>query len=80
MTAVISVRGLTRYFGDLCAVDGLDMDIPEGQVYRFLGPNGSGKTTALRMMCGLLEPSAGDIEVLGMTVPAPDRIVVIGAQ
>ena len=69
MTSVISVRGLTRYFGDVCAVDGLDMDIPEGQVYGFLGPNGSGKTTAIRMLCGLLTPSAGDISVLGLNIP-----------
>ncbi len=69
MKPVISVRGLSKRFGELLAVDGLDMDIPERQVYGFLGPNGSGKTTALRMMCGLLEPTAGAISVMGLRVP-----------
>ncbi|MFN3841969.1 ATP-binding cassette domain-containing protein [Rehaibacterium terrae] len=62
-------RGLTRRFGDLVAVDRLDLDVPRGQVYGFLGPNGSGKSTSLRMLCGLLRPSAGEIEVLGLRVP-----------
>jgi len=69
MSTVISVRELSKNFGKLVAVDHLDMDIPQGQVYGFLGPNGSGKTTALRMMCGLMEPSGGSIEVLGLSVP-----------
>ena len=69
MTTVISVRGLSKRFGEQLAVDQLDMDIPQGQVYGFLGPNGSGKTTALRMMCGLLLPTEGEISVLGMAVP-----------
>ncbi|MBB5015371.1 ABC-2 type transport system ATP-binding protein [Rehaibacterium terrae] len=65
----IRARGLTRRFGDLVAVDRLDLDVPRGQVYGFLGPNGSGKSTSLRMLCGLLRPSAGEIEVLGLRVP-----------
>ncbi|HEX5754877.1 MAG TPA: ABC transporter ATP-binding protein, partial [Arenimonas sp.] len=62
-------RGLTRRFGQLTAVDHLDLDVPRGCVYGFLGPNGSGKSTSLRMLCGLLTPSSGDIEVLGLRIP-----------
>ena len=69
MKSAIRVRGLTKRFGSFTAVDRVDMTIPENVVYGFLGPNGSGKTTAIRMMCGLLRPSAGEIEVLGMQIP-----------
>lgn len=67
---VIRARGLTRRFGTLIAVDRLDLDVPRGTIYGFLGPNGSGKTTTIRMLCGLLTPSAGSAEVLGLRVPA----------
>ncbi|HOV58905.1 MAG TPA: ABC transporter ATP-binding protein [Rhodanobacteraceae bacterium] len=63
-------RGLTRRFGAVTAVDGVDLDVPRAQVYGFLGPNGSGKSTTIRMLCGLLTPSGGDIEVLGLRIPA----------
>ena len=65
----IHARGLTKRFGDLVAVDRVDLDVPRRQVYGFLGPNGSGKSTTIRMLCGLLTPSAGDIEVLGLRIP-----------
>ncbi len=68
-TAIVT-RGLSKRFGDLLAVDKLDLDIPYGQIYGFLGPNGSGKTTAIRMLCGLLTPSAGAVDVLGLEIPA----------
>jgi ABC-2 type transport system ATP-binding protein len=60
---------LTRRFGTLVAVDHLALDVPKGRIYGFLGPNGSGKTTAIRMLCGLLEPSEGHAIVLGRRVP-----------
>ncbi|MFA6986913.1 MAG: ABC transporter ATP-binding protein, partial [Arenimonas sp.] len=63
-------RGLTRRFGTLVAVDHIDLAVPRGQVFGFLGPNGSGKSTTLRMLCGLLTPSEGDVEVLGLKIPA----------
>lgn len=66
----MQARGLSRRFGDLLAVDNVDLQVPRGQVYGFLGPNGSGKSTTIRMLCGLLQPSAGQIDVLGLDVPA----------
>jgi ABC-2 type transport system ATP-binding protein len=68
--AAIRTRGLTRRFGEVTAVDTVDLEIPAGQIYGFLGPNGSGKTTTIRMLCGLLTPSAGNASVLGMDIPA----------
>ena len=65
----IVARGLTRRFGDLVAVDHVDLTVPRAQVYGFLGPNGSGKSTTIRMLCGLLTPSEGRIEVLGLRIP-----------
>lgn len=65
----IQTRGLTRRFGQLTAVDHVDLSIPRGQIYGFLGPNGSGKSTSIRMMCGLLEPSEGEVTVLGLPIP-----------
>jgi ABC-2 type transport system ATP-binding protein len=67
--AVIRARGLTKRFGDLVAVDHVDLTVPRAHVYGFLGPNGSGKSTTIRMLCGLLTPTAGDIEVLGLRIP-----------
>ncbi|MGV8959412.1 MAG: ABC transporter ATP-binding protein [Stenotrophomonas sp.] len=63
------VRGLSKRFGDLVAVNNVDLSVPRGQVYGFLGPNGSGKSTTIRMLCGLLTPSAGVIDVLGLRIP-----------
>ena len=65
----IEAHGLTRRFGDHVAVDAIDLAIPRAQIYGFLGPNGSGKTTTIRMLCGLLRPSAGGARVLGCEIP-----------
>jgi ABC-2 type transport system ATP-binding protein len=65
----IEARGLSKRFGDLVAVDNLDLDVPKGKIYGFLGPNGSGKSTSIRMLCGLLTPSAGGATVLGVSIP-----------
>jgi len=67
--AAIEVRGLTKRFGSLTAVDHVDLSIPRARIYGFLGPNGSGKTTTIRMLCGLLTPSEGEVQVLGLRVP-----------
>jgi len=65
----IQARGLTKEFGNVVAVNKLDLAIPRGRIYGFLGPNGSGKSTCIRMLCGLLTPTAGDIHVLGLEIP-----------
>lgn len=64
----IDVHGLTKRFGQKTAVNGVDIAVPEGQVWGFLGPNGSGKTTTIRMLCGLLKPNAGSGTCLGYDV------------
>ena len=69
MDAVVT-RGLTRRFGRFTAVDGVSFSIPEGAVFGFLGPNGSGKTTTIRMLTGILEPSGGTAEILGTDLVA----------
>lgn len=66
---VAETHGLTRTFGAKTAVDAIDLKIPKGTVYGLLGPNGSGKTTAMRMLLGLLKPSAGHAVVLGTRLP-----------
>ncbi len=66
--SAISVTGLTKRFGDKVVVNGLDMDVPRGAIYGFLGPNGSGKTTTIRMMCGLLTPDGGTGQCLGYDI------------
>ncbi|NMJ42055.1 ABC transporter ATP-binding protein [Roseomonas sp. JC162] len=64
----ISVRGLTKRFGDKTVVDGFDLDVARGQIHGFLGPNGSGKTTTIRMLCGLLVPDGGSGTCLGRDI------------
>jgi len=64
----VAVRGLTKRYGSLSAVDRLDLTIERGQLYGFLGPNGAGKTTTIRMILGLIHPTAGHVEVLGEPV------------
>ena len=63
--AIVSVRDVTRRFGDFTAVDKVSFDIPRGGIFGFLGPNGSGKSTTIRMLAGLLAPTAGRITGLG---------------
>lgn len=65
----VQAHGLCKDFGKVKAVNGLNLEVPRSRIYGFLGPNGSGKTTAIRMLCGLLTPTAGDIDVLGYSIP-----------
>src|SRR5690554_3826382 len=65
---VIDVRGLTKSFGDKRVVDHFDITVPRGAIYGFLGPNGSGKTTTIRLLCGLLTPDAGAGTCLGFDI------------
>ncbi len=55
----IVARGLTKKFGDFTAVDGIDFEVNKGEIFSFLGPNGSGKTTTIRMLLGLIQPTSG---------------------
>ena len=72
---VIRARGLSKRFGQLNAVDGLDLSVARAEVFGFLGPNGCGKSTTIRMLCGLLTPSAGSATVLGQALPAEAEAV-----
>src|SRR5680860_756642 len=65
----IQAHNLDKTFGKVRAVRSLNLQVPRSRIYGFLGPNGSGKTTAIRMLCGLLTPTAGDIDVLGYSIP-----------
>jgi len=73
--SAIVARGLTKRFGNFTAVDGIDFEVRRGEIFGFLGPNGAGKTTTIRMMLGLLKPTAGTVEVLGVSVSKhPEKI------
>lgn len=75
--AVVETAGLTkRYRGGQLAVDGLDLAVPRGSVFGFLGPNGSGKTTTIRMLLGLIEPTHGTVRLLGEPMPRAARRVL----
>ncbi len=64
----VTARGLVRKFGDFVAVDGIDLDVARGEIFGFLGANGAGKTTAIRMLCGLLAPTSGEASVDGISI------------
>ena len=76
MTAGVATAGLTRRFGRVTAVEDLSLDVPRGSVYGFLGPNGSGKTTTIRMLLGLVAPHSGEVELLGRPIPSASREVL----
>ena len=66
MTAVIRADGLRKHYGQVHAVDGLDLEVPQGAIFGFLGPNGAGKTTTIRILTGFLRPTAGRASVFGL--------------
>jgi ABC-type multidrug transport system ATPase subunit len=75
--AAVRTRGLTKRFrSGQVGVDGIDLLVPRGAVYGFLGPNGSGKTTTIRMLLGLVSPTAGSVELLGETMPGAGATVL----
>jgi len=76
VTTVISTRGLVKRYGRLRAVDGIDLEVRTGDIYGFLGANGSGKTTTVRMLLGLVLPTSGEIELLGERMPRAGRRVL----
>src|SRR5678816_4124227 len=72
MQTVIRTEKLTKRFGTLVAVDGLDLEVREGEVFGYLGPNGAGKTTTLRLLCALIAPTSGTAEVAGYRLGRDD--------
>jgi ABC-type multidrug transport system ATPase subunit len=76
VTAAIRTAGLTKRYGSVTAVGGIDLDVQPGDIYGFLGPNGSGKTTTVRMLLGLVLPTSGTVEVLGAPIPKQARSVL----
>ncbi len=74
MTSVISIKGLIKRYGELKAVDSLDLDIEKGEIFGFLGPNGAGKTTTIKAIMGLLSPSEGSIRVMGKDLKKEKRV------
>jgi ABC-2 type transport system ATP-binding protein len=77
MSLAIETHNLTRFFGDACAVDGIELRVERGTFYGFLGPNGAGKSTTIKMLTGLLGPSEGEILVLGMNMLDPDQALEV---
>jgi ABC-2 type transport system ATP-binding protein len=77
MSLAIETLGLTRQFGAVRAVNALDLRVERGTFYGFLGPNGAGKSTTIKMLTGLLAPSAGTIRILGEDVSQPDRALEV---
>jgi ABC-2 type transport system ATP-binding protein len=79
-TGIVEVRGLTKRFGSFTAVDHLDLDVAPGRITGFLGPNGSGKTTTLRMLLGLIRPTAGTATIDGRRyADIPNPLTVVGS-
>jgi len=76
---VLVARGLTKRYGDVLAVDAVDLEVHPGEVYGFLGPNGAGKTTTMRMLLGLIRPTAGTATVLGHRPGSPAALSSVGA-
>ena len=82
----IETKGLTKRFGQQIAVDGVDLAVPKGAVFGFLGPNGSGKTTTIRLLLGLATATGGSMRVLGeelpgkveVTCPVPETPICVG--
>jgi ABC-2 type transport system ATP-binding protein len=66
MEHALETRGLRKVFGELVAVDGIDVAVPRGSFYGFLGPNGAGKSTTIKCLTGLLQPTAGTVRILGL--------------
>src|SRR5438067_9524791 len=73
MKAVLRTEKLTKRFGDLVAVNAIDLEVGEGEVFGFLGPNGAGKTTTLRLLCALIAPTSGTAEVAGFRLGREDE-------
>jgi ABC-2 type transport system ATP-binding protein len=71
-TPAIAIRNLRKVYSGRAAVDGLTLTVPQGCFFGFLGPNGAGKSTTIRMLTGLIAPTSGEIEILGLPMPAQE--------
>jgi ABC-2 type transport system ATP-binding protein len=78
--SAIECRDLTKTYGSIAVVDGLDLTVQAGQIFGFVGPNGAGKTTTMRMLVGLVHPTRGRISLNGRPVPDPDGLDRIGVM
>ena len=65
----IHARNVVKKFGDFTAIEGINLSVPKGTIYGFLGPNGCGKSTTIRVLTGLLSPTSGSVDVLGLAIP-----------
>ena len=74
MADIVQTRGLCKQYGKVLRVNRLDLKVPEGAIYGFLGPNGAGKSTTLKMILGLVHPTAGSISVFGKEVNGHNRL------
>ena len=77
--SVIRTDGLTKRYGDILAVDDLSLEVPRGQVFGLLGPNGSGKTTTMGMLLGLVRPTMGSFSLFGGSTSHRDTLHRVGA-
>ena len=77
MADIVQTRGLCKQYGGALRVDHLDLQVPEGAIYGFLGPNGAGKSTTLKMILGLVRPTAGSISVFGKAVNGQNRLAML---
>ena len=72
MNQVIRVKGLKKYFGEIEAVKGIDFHVEEGELFGFLGVNGAGKSTTINMLCTVLKPTGGQVEICGLELRKDD--------
>ncbi len=77
MEAIVTTKGLSKRYGKAMGVDRVDLAVPEGAVYGFLGPNGAGKSTTLKMLLGLVRPTAGEIELFGKPLEQKNRLQIL---
>ena len=80
MSNVVECRDLTKTYGSISVVDGLDLTVRAGQVFGFVGPNGAGKTTTMRMLVGLVHPTRGQITLNGRPLPDPEGLDRVGVM
>ena len=77
MKEIVKTTDLTKRYGDLCPVNHLDLSVKEGKIYGFLGPNGAGKSTTLKMLLGLVHPTAGEIDLFGQRFTEKNRLLIL---